>query len=400
MNPEEAKQVNQLFERYIELGSVANLKSYLDEKQVKSKLRISAAGNRSGGQSYSRGALYDILQNRLYLGEIHHKGLNHPGEHAAIVPRELWDRVQAQLKADHQGSRHGLKAHAPSLLVGILQDRRRNRFTPAHTSKNGRRYRYYVRPATSGGTEAADKPIRLPAHDVERRVIARLQSFLRSGKDVMDEICEAKDAASHTQQLVTAAAKHAASLSANSCDIGRAFVRRVVPRVVVHPERIEVEVDKQELRSALAGELQALREHDSRRPRSSDGEIIRLDIDVLLKRCGGEVRMVLPPNHSERNPPQPSSSLLKALVRGQTWREWILAGEVSGRRSIAQRTGLDERYVGRVLECAFLAPDIVQAILDGCQPTELTFAKLTRSLPLGWSAQRIQFGFPAQQLSK
>ena len=71
-----------------------------------------------------------------------------------------------------------------------------------------------------------------------------------------------------------------------------------------------------------------------------------------------------------------------------------------GRRSIAKRTSLDERYVGQVLECAFLAPDIVQAILDGRQPTELTFAKLTRSLPLNWSEQRTQLGFPAVRQSK
>ena len=75
VNVKEARQVNQLFERYLELGSVTKLKLLLDAERVKSKLRISASGNRSGQRSYSRGALYDILQNRLYLGEIHHKGL-------------------------------------------------------------------------------------------------------------------------------------------------------------------------------------------------------------------------------------------------------------------------------------------------------------------------------------
>jgi site-specific DNA recombinase len=197
----------------------------------------------------------------------------------------------------------------------------------------------------------------------------------------MDELCHAKDPAVHTQQIVATAAKRSEKLSTNSCDNEHAFLRRVVPRVVVHPDRMQVEVDKQELRSALAGEPQSLTGHDTRQSRSFGGDIIRLDIEASLKRCGGEVRLVLPPDHSERNPPQPSASLLKALVRAQTWREWILTGEVFGRRSIAKRTSLDERYVGQVLECAFLAPDIVQAILDGRQPTELTFAKLTRSLP-------------------
>jgi site-specific DNA recombinase len=141
---------------------------------------MSAAGNRSGGAPYYRGALYQILKNRIYLGEIPHRGQNHPGEHAAIVPQELWDRVQAQLKSDHQGRRNGLKANSPSLLVGLLQDTEGNRFTPRHTSKNGRRYRYYVCQITSGRKEAENKPSRVPAHDVERQVVLRLQSFLQS----------------------------------------------------------------------------------------------------------------------------------------------------------------------------------------------------------------------------
>jgi site-specific DNA recombinase len=400
VNPDEAKQVNRLFQRYLEVQSVTKLKSLLDAERVKSKLRISVAGNRSGQKSYSRGALYDILQNRLYLGEIHHKGLNHPGEHAAIVPRELWDRVQSQLKSDHQGGRKGLRANSPSLLVGRLQDPKGNCFTPAHASKNGRRYRYYVRPATTDGAGTAGKALRLPAHDVERQVIVRLQSFLRSGKDVMDALCQSENSAAHTRHIVATAAKQSATFGADSNDIGHAFVRRVVSRVVVHPDRMEVQVDKHALRSAVTGEPQSLNGHATQRTQLSGGEILRLNIDALLKRCGGEVRLVLPPDHSERNPPQHSTSLLKALARAQTWREWILAGEAAGRRSIAKRTGLDERYVGQVLVCAFLAPDIVQAILDGRQPTELTFAKLTRSLPLNWSEQRTQLGFPALLFSK
>jgi site-specific DNA recombinase len=166
---------------------------------------------------------------------------------------------------------------------------------------------------------------------------------------------------------------------------------------VVYPDRIEVEVDKLSLRSALAGEVQSAKGLDIRRV--AGGDVIRLAINTQLKRFGGEMRLVLPPDVGERTA-QPASSLVKAVVRAQTWRRWILAGEVSGRRSIAKRAGLDERYLGRVLECAFLAPDIVEAILDGRQPPELTFAKLTGGLPLNWIEQRTQLGFPSIRLEK
>jgi len=97
-------------------------------------------------------------------------------------------------------------------------------------------------------------------------------------------------------------------------------------------------------------------------------EVIRLDIEARVKRCGGRCGLCFLPIILGQAPSRPASSLLKAVARGRQWYEWIVAGEVSGQRAIAQKLGLNERYVGRVLECAFLAPDIVEAILDGRQP--------------------------------
>ncbi|MFZ1007474.1 MAG: hypothetical protein WAN65_11590, partial [Candidatus Sulfotelmatobacter sp.] len=299
------------------------------------------------------------------------------------------------LKSDHQGRRNGLKADSPSLLVGLLQDADGNRFTPCHTSKNGRRYRYYVCPAASDGREAekvANKPSRVPAHDVERQVVLRLQSFLQSGREVMAELCLPEDPAARTQQIMAGAAKQFDQLSAGAPAVVKNFVRKVVQRVVVHPDRIEVEVAKRELRDALTGEPHASSRPATEQQEQGPSNVIRLDIEARVKRCGGEMRLVFPPDHS--GPTQaPASSLLKALARGRQWYEWIVAEEVSGRRSIAQKLRLDERYVGRVLECAFLAPDIVEAILDGRQPADLTFKKLTHGLPLSWIEQRRQLGF-------
>ena len=397
VNPEEAKLVRRLFNLYLELEGVSKLKARLDREGTKSKTRISAAGKRSGGTSYSRGALYDILQNRIYLGEIHHRGQNYPGEHDAIVPRELWERVQTQLRTDNQGRRNGLKANSPSLLVGLLQDSEGNRFTPSHTSKNSRRYRYYVCQTTTDGCKAPGKPARLPAHEVERQVSLRLQSFLHSGKDVMDELSQTEDSPARTQQLMAAAVKRSDQWRSASPAAVLEFVREVVRRVVVHPDRIEVEVSKRRLCAALTGD------HRGSSPRPVPdhqeeglGDVIRLELEVRIKRCGGEMRLVLPPDLAGQARPHPVASLLKALARGRQWYEWVVAGEVSGRRSIAQKLGLDERYVGRVLECAFLAPDIVEAILVGRQPSDLTFRRLTRHLPLSWIEQRKQLGFPPQ----
>ena len=390
VSPEEASLVLRLFHLYIELGCVSKLKARLDQEGIKSKTRISAAGNRSGGCSYSRGALYKILQNRIYLGEIHHRGQNHAGEHEAIVRRDLWERVQAQRRSDNQGRRNGLKANSSSLLVGLLQDAEGNRFTPSHTLKNGKRYRYYVCHGTTNGCG------RLPAYDFERQVSLRLQSFLQSTKDVMDDLSRPEDPPARTQQLIAAAMKQSDGWFAASPAAVQDFVRKVVRCVVVHPDRIEVEVSKRELRSALIEDpLVSSRHPVGDQQKESPGDGIRLTVEARVKRCGGEMRLVVPPDPFGQVPSHPVSSLWKALARGREWYKWIVAGEAVGQRSIAQRLSLDERYVSRVLECAFLAPDIVEAILNGRQPSDLTFGKLTRlRLPLSWVEQRKQLGFP------
>jgi site-specific DNA recombinase len=118
-------------------------------------------------------------------------------------------------------------------------------------------------------------------------------------------------------------------------------------------------------------------------------------IDAKVKRCGGEVRLLVPTDSANESPSRPVPSLIKAVARAHRWPEQIIHGELKGRHSIAQRTGLDERYVGRVLQCALLAPDIVEAILDGHQPLDLGIQKLLKNLPLDWIAQRRALGFPS-----
>jgi hypothetical protein len=210
----------------------------------------------------------------------------------------------------------------------------------------------------------------------------------------MDELSLPGDPAARTQQVLAGAAKQFDQLSAGAPAVVKDFVRKVVQRVVVHPDRIEVEVGKQELRVALTAVPHASSARAATHQlEQGPTDVIQLDIEARVKRCGGEMRLVFPPDHPGQAPSVPASSLLKALARGRQWYEWIVAGEVLGQRAIAQRLGLNERYVGKVLECAFLAPDIVEAILDGRQPPDLTFKKLTHRLPRSWIEQRRQLGF-------
>jgi site-specific DNA recombinase len=117
VNDEEALTVVHIFQRYVQLRSVRALKAELDAAGIKSKRRTLADGTPYGGQKLSRGALYLMLQNGLYRGEITHKGNAYAGEHPAIVDKLLWDQVQAILAENRVNRVTGSNATHPSLLV-------------------------------------------------------------------------------------------------------------------------------------------------------------------------------------------------------------------------------------------------------------------------------------------
>ena len=133
-----------IFRRYAELGSVRLLKAELEAQGSKSKSWTSAAGRVIGGKPFSRGALYLMLRNRTYRGEIVHKGQFHPGEHAPIIDQPMWEAVQMRLAGNTAERNSGTRTHQPSLLAGMLFDRDGNQMTPSYAVKQGTRYRYYV----------------------------------------------------------------------------------------------------------------------------------------------------------------------------------------------------------------------------------------------------------------
>ncbi|MGI8570414.1 MAG: recombinase family protein [Methylocella sp.] len=154
VNEPEAATVRLIFQRYAELGSVALLRAELDRLGIVSKLREGAGGRLAGGQRFSRGALYLMLGNRIYRGEIVHQGTAYPGQHEAIIDPELWQIVQDKLAANRQERSLAVGAAAPSLLAGLIVDANGNRMTPTHATKRAKRYRYCV----SASLLAGDRP--------------------------------------------------------------------------------------------------------------------------------------------------------------------------------------------------------------------------------------------------
>jgi hypothetical protein len=193
--------------------------------------------------------------------------------------------------------------------------------------------------------------------------------------------------------LVVAAKNLAAKWSQLSFDEMRRVLGRFIHKIIVDHTNVQILFSRANLLNLL--------QNTDRRPEdcpkttgtmSSSRDLVTLKLEAKRKRCGGEVHLVVSPN-DEPTAVQPKLSLVKAVVRAHGWYQKVLEGSVLDQRGLARDAGLTERYVGKVFACAFLAPDIIDAILDGRQPRDLTFEKLTRNVPLSWVEQREQFGF-------
>ena len=176
VNQTEAETVRYIFRRYGELGCVRLLQEDLNQSGIVSKRRTSARGIHSGGRPFSRGALYALLSNPIYVGEIRHKDLCHPGQHEAILDRELWERTQQQRRERTvRNHTRAIRVQA-SPLTGRLFDEHGDGLTPSHTRKGERRYRYYVsRNLIDGTADPARRGWRLPARQIEDRVAAAVR---------------------------------------------------------------------------------------------------------------------------------------------------------------------------------------------------------------------------------
>ena len=373
VNEVEAKTVREIFKLYLELGSVRLLKDQLARRGIISKLRTSKGGIRTGGQPFFRGALYAILSNPIYIGEIRHKKLRHPGMHEPILERAVWEKVQEKLfsKTIRQGSSTG-KCDA-SALAGKLFDERGERLTPSHAMKNGRRYRYYVSTSLASGRNAAKDANgwRIPAREIESSVISSVRKILEDRTAILEAIQSAEVAPRRIPSIfetVTALSRKQESGADPSNRIAR-----LVDRVDLRQDGIRLSITF----PLPFGEDSAPKElHFTR------------FIPMQVKRRGVEMRLVIAGGFEHRRKTDPA--LFKAVARAHKWFEEITQGSDASFAGIARREGVTSRYVRRLLPLAFLDPGIVEAISEGRQPPNLTAETLTRRTDLGsqWQAQR------------
>jgi hypothetical protein len=380
INPAEAETVRSLFALYCDLGCVRRVTEEAERLGLRTKRRTAADGTERGGKPLSRGHIYQLLTNPIYSGQIAHKGQLYPAQHPALIDAETWAAVRDRLAANTGQPRRKARAAEPSLLAGLLYDSGGGRLTPSHAVKNGRRYRYYISavPNAAAGPDCVQN-WRLAAREVEDAVITILVEALRSPTMLLDRFGTAGMPSEQIHKLFGRTRRLATTLS-GAPGQRTAIFRELVEKVVIDVDGLTVRVRG----AAVLGGTVA-----SPVPEIATDALFELKAAGAFRRRGVASKLVLSgqiePDHSTRCDP----ALIKAVARGHLWFEELATGRARSLHELASREGITRRYIRRLVNLAFLSPQLIEAILQGRQPVALTATRLTElDLPLDWSEQR------------
>lgn len=378
--------IRMIFRRYAEIGSIRLLKYALDERGIVSKRRAKAGVVRSDGNRFSRGALYNLLRNPIYNGEIGHQGKVYPGQHEAIIDPDLWQRVQDKLAGSLHAQKIGAAAEEPSLLAGLIVDGDGRRLRSMHAVKKGRRYRYYLSPPFESAERKATDGWCIPAADIEEIVLDRLRTFFASEQAVEESLASLDLGDVHLRSArltATGLAEGWAGLS--SIEI-RELVQALVEKVIVSEDGVVALIK----RAAVASRLL----DNCKLPSEGEAGTIELRVEAKLRRAGQGIRLVVGGGVED-----PSKQMIALLRDAHATRDALLTGRDATIDAMARRLAVKRDTLTAYIRLTYLAPHIACALATRRPPAGLTPARLLsvcKDLPHDWHRQRAILGFEAR----
>jgi DNA invertase Pin-like site-specific DNA recombinase len=345
---EEAELVRSIYRRYLELGSVNELLRDLRERNIRTKVRLLATGKARDGIPFGRGALYYLLSNRFYIGEVKYKDEILPGEQPPIMDRALFEAVE-QKRLAQWSHRTVMRNKSDHLLAGLLFDDAGHRMIPTHATKAGIRYRYYASALVLHGearTASTGSVSRVPAADIEDIIVKSLKEHF---------------AADQGKSATT------------TLPLDRDVLAQLVAGIVVHEDRLIVR-----FKSADEDE-------------GSDPLDDRSLTIPWQKPPSKRFRQIMLPHGASRRDVRPEkpehrARLVSAIARGRRWLDDVVSGRVTTVAELCAREKCSIRQVNLTISLAFLAPNLVKAAVDGRLPRGIGIERL-RDSPTEWSRQ-------------
>ncbi len=391
INKAEADTVSFIFSRFLETGSTTALMRELDAKGLRSKSWVSVRKQKKhGGTPIAKVQIYKILRNPLYIGKVRHKEQLYEGQHKAIVDHKTWDKIQRMIDNRASKTIRIARTDAPALLRGLLFDPDGYALCTAASNKGNKVYRYYV--STQAVKKSYDHcPIKnIPAHMLEEIVTDQIKRLL-----VRPEwaVRIAKQDDDLSERTILQALRKFESLWD---ELFPAEQSRILNLLV---EKISVHTDKLIMTLRPLGMISLLHEIMSDivhiAPQPDVDSPVTLIVPVAFKRRAGRKHITTPDGQDivSTRTPRVDSSMIRAIVRGYELLELMDANPGLNTVRLGKEQKLDASYVAKYIRITQLAPDIIDAIMNGRQPKTLSMSQLLRPFPDLWHEQRMHFGF-------
>ena len=303
---------------------------------------------------FTKGPLNHLLRNWTYIGELNHRDKSYPGEHPPIIDREIFDAVQANLTANAHVA-HVRRRAVGALLAGRIYDDRGNRMTPTYSKKKGAHYHYYVcRMLIEGRRADAGAVHRVPAADVD------------------DQVIEALNAVCNMQRPSEPSADR---------EFRRQSIESHVSKVVVDKHQIVVALNTQAAERFGRSEI----------------------VIPWVPKPGRPKREILLPHSNPAKDQRPirtevRTSIVRAIALGRRWLAELVSGEVGDTQILARRENRSKRSVHMHISLAFVAPDVIEALIEGKLPRGIGITKLV-DLPPNWANQRQILGITKRSMT-
>lgn len=379
IEPEEAEAVRLMFDLYLKHQTIMLVKNAVDRQGILSRTRTGKFGNRTGGLPFSKGNIATILSNPIYAGMIRHKETIHPGNHKAIIEQEKWDRVQAIL-ADRSTRRSTKKkVSSPACFTGLLFDQHGNRLILHHANKKGKKYHYYVSQQSGDGTSKAD--LRIPVGKLDHFIQSLITEMLQSRSVLMDWLSLQERVAEEIAAVADAATKLAENLTASNPEKRKAIYNQIIQAITVYPDRLKFELDVEGMEHCLQTDL----------PNETE---IMIEKPMTIRRRGQEMKLIIGGIKQQEN--NFDQALIGLIAKAHRLKTELESGEANSIKAFAETHGIDHGDAKNLIPLSYLAPSIVEDIMAGHQPADLTairLKQLARHLPKLWSEQRHLLGF-------
>lgn len=333
------KNIQEMFDKYLELGTVEKLRNYLAENKIYSRSE----------KEFSRGNIYKILSNKVYIGKLQHKDKVYEGKHEPLVDEDKFNKVQELLQENSAVQKHTLYAKEGSLLMGLLYDDAGNRMSPSHSNKKGIRYRYYITKTENlKGRRTFGKITKLAAGEIEGFVQKSLNELIRNKKTIQPYF-----------DGETIEIQHKIFNFIEKFIPDKVFIRNSITRIDLAPETVTINYNI----SYISEYFKSLINNTKIREFLNGTQVLTHKYDVRISITPKRQNKLMV-NGENNTDTKLVNAIIKSFWYNQVGAEGLMTPEI--------RNG----GCKKLKKVRFLPPEIIESILNGTQDPELNITKL------------------------